>query len=144
MDALNSKLLKNDYQVNAFGTLDGLTSIPNQVCFAERIGEEWRRAFRSGQLLSLLMLEVDCFETFADTYGQLAGDECLKMVARTLATSISRSGDFVARYGGQKFIVLLPNTDSLGALVIAESIRVAVAIEDISSPSGRDRWTYYR
>jgi diguanylate cyclase (GGDEF)-like protein len=136
VDDLHKKLLDKDYQVYPLGALDCLTSIPNQVCFADRISEEWRRASRAGQPLSLLMLDIDLFKTYAENYGALAADECIKTVARTLASNISRSGDFVARYGDQEFIVLLPNTDSLGSLVIAEAIRVAVAIENIPHSDG--------
>lgn len=131
LEKLKREVTAKDDELNQLAALDGLTGIPNRDFFKERFAEEWRRALRLGQPVSLLMLDIDFFKVYNETYGHLAGDECLKMVSSIIVSSISRSGDFVARYSGEEFAVVLPSTDSLGSLVIAEAIRVAVAIQDL-------------
>jgi diguanylate cyclase (GGDEF)-like protein len=110
---------------------DGLTRIANRRRFDEAFPAEWSRAARSAMPLTLMMLDVDYFKVFNDTYGHQAGDECLVRVAAALASVISRPGDLVARYGGEEFVVLLPGTDASGAVALAEKIRQAVAAESI-------------
>ncbi|MDR3562573.1 MAG: diguanylate cyclase [Negativicutes bacterium] len=136
VEQLNRELLAKDHQLNQFAGHDRLTGVASRDLFAQRLAEEWRRAGRSGQPLSLIVLDIDFFKAYNQTYGQQVGDECLKIVANTICSSISRGGDFVARNDGAEFVVVLPNTDSLGALVIAEAIRVAVAIQNIEHPAG--------
>lgn len=125
INELNKRIMAKERDLSQFGPMDQLTCIPNQVCFADRFTEEWRRAARSGQMLSLVVVAIDRI----DEYGLSEGNECLVKIARTLTSVTNRSGDFVARYRGGEFVALLPNTDSLGALVIAEAIRVAVSTE---------------
>ena len=95
---------------------------------------EVRRASRAGSPLSLLMLDVDCFKSFNDTYGHQRGDTCLKAVAEAIQGAVRRAGDTVARYGGEEFAVILPDTDQSGAAVTAERIRRAV--EDLGLGHG--------
>jgi diguanylate cyclase (GGDEF)-like protein len=124
---LSQELTARTRQISQLRTLDGLTGISNRQSFEERLTDEWRRALREGNHISLLMIDIDFFKEYNSTYGHLAGDECLRQVAAVLSASIGRGGDFVARYGGEEFAVLLPNTDKLGCLVVAEAIRVAIA-----------------
>lgn len=127
LEALSRELAAKNQELSRLGTLDGLTAIDSRGRFEARLGEEWRRALRETTPLSLILIDLDLFRAYNETYGHQAGDECLKNVARTIAATIARAGDLAARYGGEKFAVLLPNTDSLGTLVVAEAIRVAVA-----------------
>ena len=105
---------------------DALTGLANRRTFDETLTAEVRRASRAGSPLSLLMLDVDCFKIFNDTYGHQHGDTCLKAVAGALQGAVTRAGDIVARYGGEEFSVILPNTDQGGAAIIAERMRHAV------------------
>ena len=105
---------------------DGLTGIANRRRFEEKMDEEWRRAMRDRSLLSVLMIDVDHFKLYNDLYGHVVGDSCLRQIAMATQRVIHRSSDLFARYGGEEFVVVLPNTDSNGALLVAEQIRRAV------------------
>lgn len=116
--------------------LDGLTGIANRRHFDQVLLQESRRAQREHSPLSLIILDIDYFKAFNDTYGHLKGDDCLKTVASTFRQTLKRSGDFPARYGGEEFAVVLPNTDDVGAAVIAEKLRFGIEnakIEHINS-----------
>lgn len=104
-------------------SLDGLTGIPNRRNFDQFMEMSWKNAMREQQPLSLVMADIDYFKAYNDNYGHIQGDDCLILVAKTLASSIKRPSDFVARYGGEEFIVVLPNTDAEGALSVAETMR---------------------
>ncbi|MDR3587624.1 MAG: diguanylate cyclase [Desulfosporosinus sp.] len=106
--------------------LDGLTGIANRRSFDQRLLQESRRTKRENSPLSLIILDIDYFKAFNDTYGHLKGDDCLKKVAFTLNQTLKRPGDFTARYGGEEFAVVLPNTDDVGAAIIAEELRVSI------------------
>jgi diguanylate cyclase (GGDEF)-like protein len=86
---------------------------------------------RSGSKLSVLMIDVDFFKKYNDTYGHIKGDECLKVIATALNRSINRMNDFVARYGGEEFAVVLPNTDADGARTLADRILEYIKACDI-------------
>jgi len=105
---------------------DGLTKISNRRHFDAMLAYERNRHARSGATLSLIMLDIDFFKKYNDTYGHVKGDECLQAVAQTVARCLKRPTDLAARYGGEEFVCLLPDTDVLGAVSLAESIRKAV------------------
>jgi diguanylate cyclase len=105
---------------------DGLTGLYNRRHFDTVIDTEWRRAVRSGNPVSLLMLDLDCFKKLNDTYGHQRGDECLREIASLLEVQPHRAHDIVARYGGEEFAILLPGATLSGAVKLAESIRRAV------------------
>lgn len=113
-------MLKNASRV------DGLTNIANRRRFDETIQTEWKRAFRHSEPLSLLMLDIDFFKRYNDTYGHQAGDECLRKIAMNLAKSLKRPGDLAARYGGEEFACVLPGVSPNGAIKIAQRIHAAV------------------
>lgn len=105
---------------------DGLTGLANRRTFDKSLDTAWRKSAHDGTAVSLLLIDIDHFKTFNDTYGHQAGDECLQSVARALAESVKRLGGLAARYGGEELAVLLPTTDSKEATTIAEFIRLQV------------------
>jgi diguanylate cyclase (GGDEF)-like protein len=102
---------------------DQLTEVTNRRGFDEAFGLAWRRAIRNRSFVTLLMIDIDSFKNYNDTYGHVEGDVCLKKVARRIADTLLRPFDQVARYGGEEFVVLLPETDLNGGEKIAEDIR---------------------
>lgn len=108
-------------------SIDGLTGISNRRAFDQALEREWLRALRHESPLSLLLIDVDLFKQFNDGYGHIAGDDCLKVIARTVADQAGRTADLVARYGGEEFACILPDTCRGGAIRVAEKIRQAVA-----------------
>jgi diguanylate cyclase len=102
---------------------DALTGIYNRRYMEDNLKRVMKTIMRSGGgLLSLLMIDIDFFKKYNDTYGHGEGDVCLKSVAKVLAASVMRPEDFAARYGGEEFVVILPNTDADGACGIADKI----------------------
>ena len=127
LEELNMQLLK-------LANVDGLTGIANRRHFDERLGVEWLRALRNRRPLTLIMFDVDWFKQYNDKFGHLEGDECLKRIARSAQEIVSRPADTVARYGGEEFIVLLPETDSGGALTVAEKLRADIEALHLPNP----------
>jgi len=117
--------IKSD-MLEQLASIDGLTNLYNRRRLDELLDHEWNRCQRSKQPLSLVMIDIDYFKPFNDTYGHAMGDQCLKDVAWTLKDCLKRPGDIVARYGGEEFAVLLPYTDSEGADAMAERLREEV------------------
>ncbi|MEB3279897.1 MAG: diguanylate cyclase [Lyngbya sp.] len=113
-------------QLERLATFDGLTQIANRRYFDNYLDQEWKRSQREQYPLSLLLLDVDHFKLYNDTYGHQAGDECLQKVAKAIQQTLKRSSDLVARYGGEEFVILLPNTKAQGAIQIAEDIHSAI------------------
>ncbi|WP_243372826.1 sensor domain-containing diguanylate cyclase [Microvirga solisilvae] len=113
-------------ELAVLATTDGLTGLANRRNFDHRLETEWLRACRDGTPLSLFLIDVDQFKSYNDIYGHQQGDECLRKVARVIADSVKRPSDFVARYGGEEIVVLLPDTDEAGAGMVAEKIRSQV------------------
>lgn len=106
--------------------VDGLTGVRNRRYFDERLVSEWGRAVRNGTALSVVLLDVDFFKRYNDHYGHQAGDACLRQVANCLQQTLKRPGDLAARFGGEEFVCLLPDTDLLGALVLARQLGAAI------------------
>jgi len=110
---------------------DGLTGLYNRRYFDEIYPREFQRAIRDNTPLGVLLLDIDHFKNFNDTYGHLTGDECLKMVASIIENELHRISDMAFRYGGEEFFVLLPNTQTKGALIVAERIREQIQTSQI-------------
>ena len=111
--------------------VDGLTEIANRRRFDENIEMEWQRARRSGDWLSVVLLDIDHFKQFNDTYGHQAGDDCLKKVAKALKKALNHPADVIARYGGEEFVGILPQTDAAGAEALGNTLRQTVAALNI-------------
>jgi len=120
------ELRASNARLTVLAAMDGLTGIANRRSFDERLNEEWRRASRLRAPLSIAMIDLDNFKQFNDLYGHVAGDKCLRAVADVLVSQIHRPEDVVARFGGEEFAMLLPNTNAEGTALVAERIRKAV------------------
>jgi len=105
---------------------DALTGIHNRRFMDENLKRVISSIARSGGCLSVMMMDIDFFKNYNDTYGHSEGDVCLKTVAETITGCLSRADDFAARYGGEEFVVVLPNTDESGARVMAIKILEAI------------------
>jgi diguanylate cyclase (GGDEF)-like protein len=115
---------------------DQLTQIANRRCFDERLQMEWKQAIREQTPISILMMDLDRFKILNDTYGHQQGDIVLQMVAEMFPKSFKRAGDFAARWGGEEFVALLPNTCIEGAMEIAEDIRADIEKTELVSSCG--------
>jgi len=118
-------------QLKTLAETDGLTGIVNRRAFDEAFVREAARSARNNTPLSLLMIDIDRFKAYNDTYGHPAGDQCLRLVSRCLLQSVKRPADIVARYGGEEFVVLLPETNQQGATVVAEEFALHLSQENI-------------
>jgi diguanylate cyclase (GGDEF)-like protein len=99
---------------------DGLTDLPNRRMFDSVIELEWLNAKRYRHPLSLILIDIDFFKQYNDHYGHLQGDACLKQVAQVLSQAVTRTRDLIARFGGEEFVIVLPETDAVAAKTIAE------------------------
>ena len=126
-ESLEQKVELRTEELRQLSMRDGLTGVANRRSFDERVSVELRRGRRSHAPLSLLMMDIDHFKQYNDHYGHFAGDECIKAVTSALTVAVSRTSDLVARYGGDEFAILLPETDAAAAAQVAESCLRAVA-----------------
>jgi two-component system, sensor histidine kinase LadS len=119
--------LKELSQVNEtlreINTMDAVTGIKNRHYFDSVFEQEWRRASREQYPMSILLLDIDHFKDVNDTYGHLAGDECLREVATTIRSTLKRPADILARYGGEEFIAVLPYIENDNAMAFANKVR---------------------
>ncbi|MGB3201736.1 MAG: diguanylate cyclase [Nodosilinea sp.] len=123
---MHRELTLANQRLKRMAYLDGLTQVANRRRFEQCLDREWRRMSRENCSLSLIMADIDSFKGFNDCYGHQAGDNCLRLVARTIARAAKRPGDLVARYGGEEFVIVLPKTDLKGAETLAEEIRLLI------------------
>lgn len=137
---MQKQLEKSNAELKRISAIDGLTGIANRRSFNETLEREWKRACREKTMIAMILIDIDHFKLYNDTYGHLKGDECLQQVARTLQKTVSRPADLVARYGGEEFSLILPLTDKKGAMYLAENMKAAVAalqLEHSSSKTGK-------
>jgi diguanylate cyclase (GGDEF)-like protein/PAS domain S-box-containing protein len=125
------KLAALQRELEALSFKDGLTGVGNRREFDTVLQREWSMAQRHGAPLSLIMADVDFFKSYNDYYGHVQGDECLKQVARVLSAAV-RPGDFVGRFGGEEFVLLLPNTGAEAARQVAERCRDRISAAQIA------------
>ncbi len=120
------KLQEANEILQRLSAIDGLTGVANRRAFDERLEVEWNFGRRNSSLLSLIMLDIDFFKAYNDTYGHQGGDSCLKQIASVINETLGRSTDFLCRYGGEEFCIILPDTDEAGAKVVGEKVRKAI------------------
>jgi diguanylate cyclase (GGDEF)-like protein len=123
---LHQRLTLANQKLKRIAYLDGLTQVANRRRFEQHLESEWRRMARQQTFLAIILADIDYFKGFNDLYGHQAGDNCLRLVARTLSRAARRPGDLVARYGGEEFAVILPGADLQGAETIAEDLRRSI------------------
>lgn len=121
--AAEAALAAANLELQRLARSDGLTQLANRRFLNEFLEREWGRLLRHQQPLSLILLDIDFFKLYNDTYGHLAGDQCLRQVASLLQTTVRRPSDLVARYGGEEFVIVLPQTPMAGAIEVATILR---------------------
>ncbi len=127
-----SKLEKTTEKLRELSNRDGLTQLFNRRYIEEALEKEFNRAHRYNSALSVILTDIDFFKKVNNRYGHLAGDEVLRVVSQRLASGL-RGTDILGRYGGEEFLVILPETDSQGAQVLAERLRKVVQAEPIET-----------
>ena len=125
------KLAELQRELEALSFKDGLTSVGNRREFDAVLLREWSAAQRHGAPLSLIMADIDFFKSYNDYYGHVQGDACLKQIAAVLSDA-ARPGDFVGRFGGEEFVLILPNTGADAARQVAERCRDRIGAADIA------------
>lgn len=114
-------------EMNKIASIDGLTQIPNRRRFDEHLEHQWKQMIRERSPICLILFDIDHFKQFNDTYGHLAGDDCLKQVAQMLEGCVQRPSDLIARYGGEEFAAILPQTTIAGAIEVAQRVQTEIA-----------------
>ena len=127
------ELLSVNKQLTKMAMFDELTGLANRRNFNETMAKEYRLANREKNPLSLILGDIDFFKSYNDNYGHQQGDKCLAIVAEAIRASLARPSDLACRYGGEEFVIILPNTGLQGATLIAEKIRQAVWDTEIQS-----------
>jgi two-component system chemotaxis family response regulator WspR len=126
------QLLEANLELQRLTNVDALTGVSNRKHFNEYIEMEWKRAIRDQSSLSVLMIDVDDFKRYNDTYGHLAGDEVLRTVAEATRKSLGRSADLAARFGGEEFVIILPATSLEGTKAVGE--KLCRSVENLQVP----------
>lgn len=128
----NEKLTNANKLLERYSRTDGLLQIANRRYFDEQLSAACASAYRRQSPLGVLLVDVDFFKRYNDKYGHIAGDDCLRAVARAISNTLLRTTDFVARYGGEEFVLLLPDTDEVGSKKVAN--RVVQVITELNLP----------
>jgi diguanylate cyclase (GGDEF)-like protein len=137
-ETLEQRLAAANERLSVLARQDALTGLANRRWFDEVLEQEFRRAARAEASLAVLLIDVDRFKSFNDTYGHQAGDKCLQAIALALTSSVHRPQDLVARHGGEEFAVLLPDANADGAIEVA--LAIEAAIEAVSMPHAGSSW----
>ncbi|MDJ0681733.1 MAG: PleD family two-component system response regulator [Xenococcaceae cyanobacterium MO_167.B52] len=124
--AAENQLAKINQKLQTLATVDSLTQLANRYHFENFLAQEWKRMRREKSPIGIILCDIDYFKLYNDNFGHQAGDVCLQKVAQGISSQIRRPADLVARYGGEEFVVVLPNTDSKGALKVASNISQAI------------------
>jgi two-component system, chemotaxis family, response regulator WspR len=129
------RLVELNLELQRLSRVDGLTGLSNRRYLDEFLSAEWRRGAREQTFLSVVMIDIDDFKKYNDTYGHVAGDEVLRKVGEALRVLLKRPADLAARYGGEEFMAILPGTPIDGARTVAEQLRLAIEAADIAHRS---------
>lgn len=113
-------------RIEELSYFDEGSGVANKRYFNKFFEIEWKKAIRNKNEISIIMIDVDYFKSYNDIYGHIEGDKCLAKIARTISNCLERPSDFVARFGGEEFVCVLPETDRIGAFIVAEKIRKKV------------------
>jgi diguanylate cyclase (GGDEF)-like protein len=131
-------------QLEHMSATDALTQLPNRMHFDRQLAAEWacaRLAATAQSALTVIMIDIDHFKKVNDSYGHPFGDLCLQSVAAALQSALVRPGDLLARFGGEEFVAMLPNTDAVGAAVVSARMQAAIAAMSIGFPGGAVKLT---
>lgn len=120
---LYAQLQQANQELARLAKTDGLTQLANRRWLDHYLRQEWQRLARQHQVLSVILADVDYFKPYNDTHGHAAGDQALMAIAQVIRHAAKRPADLAARYGGEEFAVVLPNTDTAGAVRVVESIQ---------------------
>ncbi len=134
---MQKQLQKTNAELERLSSLDGLTGIANRRSFDENLEKEWNRAKRNQTVLSLILIDIDYFKPYNDTYGHIKGDECLTQVAQTLDKTATRPSDFLARYGGEEFVLIAPLTNAEGTAKLATNLQQAIEALNLEHKSSK-------
>ena len=133
LEKMNDELACSNRELQRLSSMDGLTGVANRRQFDETLAKEWQRGIRTQLPLSIIFADIDFFKRYNDHYGHQSGDDCLKKVAAALAATVHRPADLVSRYGGEEFVMILPDTTEEGALAIAK--KMLRGIRDLNIPN---------
>jgi diguanylate cyclase (GGDEF)-like protein len=128
------ELKRSKERLRALSFMDGLTGIGNRWLFDQRLQQEWQRHGRNGRPLSLVLGDVDFFQSYNEHFGHVEGDRCLQQVAQVFKRSLRGMGALAARFGGEEFMGILPDTDEAGARALAEAIQAGMEALDLAHP----------
>lgn len=121
-DMMHSELKGLSYKLEIMSNMDALTELFNRRFFNDIFQKEWYSAIRSKVSLAIVMIDVDYFKKYNDTYGHIQGDKCLKAIAEAIQKAAKRPRDIVVRYGGEEFVILLPESDINSAIHVASNV----------------------
>ncbi|MGP1385801.1 MAG: EAL domain-containing protein [Thainema sp.] len=131
---LYQRLHQANQELQRLAASDGLTQVANRRCFDDTLNAEWQRLAKEQLPISLILGDVDCFKLYNDNHGHLAGDDVLRHVAAAIAQAVQRPIDLVARYGGEEFAVILPETDTEGAISVAAEMQRQISSLKLPHP----------
>lgn len=136
--SVNDELREANEKLGRLAVIDPLTQISNRRAFDQYMALAWRSAYEDGRSLSIIMIDVDDFKIYNDTYGHQKGDECLAAIAQCISSKFQRESDMVARYGGEEFIALSVQNDIKHVYHLADSLRQSVEELQIVNRNGRN------
>jgi two-component system chemotaxis family response regulator WspR len=138
LETTNRQLASSNQELQRLSSQDGLTGVANRRQFDETLEQEWQRAIRTGMPLSLIFADIDFFKRYNDHYGHQAGDDTLKKVAAALQKTVHRPADLVSRYGGEEFVMVLPDTTLEGTVAVANKVLNSVRKLNIPHENSAD------